>query len=95
MSNKKYIRKPEVMDLRLKRLYGITLEEYKARMLKQDSRCAICGGVNKSGKQLAVDHHHITGKVRGLLCSNCNNGLGLFQDNPELLNKAAAYIKYQ
>ena len=94
MSNKRYRAKYETKDYELKSKYGITLEEYNARLLKQDNKCAICGGINRSGKRLAVDHCHVTGRVRGLLCSNCNNGLGLFQDNSEFLNKAAAYLKY-
>lgn len=77
----------------LKRLFGMTLEEYEQKAAKQDNVCAICGGLCKSGKRLAVDHNHTTGKIRDLLCGNCNGGLGKFQDDPELLLKAAEYLR--
>jgi hypothetical protein len=54
--------------------------------------CAICGGVNPNNKALGVDHDHELGSVRGLLCDLCNRGLGMFRDNPDLLEKARAYI---
>ena len=72
----------------------MTVEEYNERLLKQDGKCAICSKTNKSGKRLFVDHCHRTGRIRGLLCGPCNNAIGLFYDNPELMNKAAAYLKY-
>ncbi len=58
-------------------------------------RCAICGGPpTGSGRgSYMFDHNHKTGKFRGLLCSQCNTGIGLFRDNPELLMKAIAYLK--
>jgi hypothetical protein len=77
----------------LKRVFGMTLEEYEQKAEKQGNVCAICGGLCKSGKNLAVDHDHETGKIRDLLCGNCNVGLGKFQDNPELLIKAADYLR--
>ena len=80
----------------LKRMFGMSLEEYNDKLSKQKGVCAICGGLCKSGKRLAVDHNHKTGKIRDLLCGNCNGGLGKFQDNAELLVKAANYlIKHQ
>lgn len=81
-----------------KRVYGITLEEYLDLAEKQNFVCAICGKENfpmngcHSGC-LVVDHDHKTGKVRGLLCHNCNRALGLFQDSPFLLEKASDYLK--
>lgn len=51
--------------------------------------CALCG----STKRLSVDHDHTSGKVRGILCSNCNTGLGLFKEQPMLLRKAAVYLE--
>lgn len=64
-------------------------------MLKtQGGRCAICPKkVSLDGKALSVDHCHTSGKIRGLLCSECNRGIGYFTDNPELLEAAAAYLK--
>lgn len=77
----------------LKRMFGMSLEEYDNKAKQQNNVCAICGDVCKSGKRLAVDHNHKTGKIRDLLCGNCNGGLGKFQDNPELLIKAAEYLR--
>jgi len=81
--------------------YGLTEADYLALIDKQGAGCAICGRVAGSGKDstsknfryLCVDHDHDTGKVRGLLCSNCNTGLGMFRDNVELLRLATAYLE--
>lgn len=62
---------------------NITFEEYEQRLKLQDNKCAICKHVCKSGKQLAVDHCHDTGKTRGLLCSKCNVGIGMFKTREE------------
>jgi len=79
--------------------YGIDAHRYQTMLDEQNGLCAICGRperlVNgRSGKvhAMAVDHCHSTGKVRQLLCSNCNRGLGLFYDDPDLLFKAARYV---
>lgn len=82
----------------LKNAYKITLEEYREMFVAQDHKCAICGDIGfkicKDSKTLlVVDHCHTTGKVRGLLCHNCNRGLGLFQDNVINLSSAIDYIK--
>jgi hypothetical protein len=74
---------------RLKR-FGITPEYYDSLLLAQKGVCAICGGKEK--RKLAVDHDHSTNKIRGLLCTRCNNGLGAFRDNIVLLNTAIVYI---
>ena len=84
----------------LKRTYSITLAEYDALLELQKGRCAICGGEGflmgpQHKKKLVVDHDHATGKVRGLLCHNCNRALGLLGDKPELLHRAADYLKAQ
>ena len=75
------------------RKYGITIEEYEILLAEQNGCCAICLVVTGSdGKRLSVDHNHETGEVRGLLCDNCNTGLGMFKDNPSLLAKAINYL---
>lgn len=80
----------------LKHRYGITVDEYD-KMMEYQQGCAICGATECGGRgpnsRLAVDHDHETGKVRGLLCTNCNNGLGRFKDSPELLQKAITYLE--
>jgi Recombination endonuclease VII len=84
----------------LRRYYGISFEDYDRMHKEQNSVCKICGKVetrinsrNKKPFSLAVDHCHATKKVRGLLCSYCNHGLGNFKDSIELLEKAIAYLK--
>lgn len=76
----------------LKCFYGLTLLAYEERLQEQGGVCKICGGNNPSGKQLSVDHDHKTGEIRGLLCSKCNTGIGLFDDSPERLRATANYL---
>lgn len=80
--------------------YKLTLDGYLSMANKQGNVCFICkkperivDGGSRKPKDLAVDHCHETNKIRGLLCSNCNTGLGLFCDDPDLIRKAAAYIE--
>ena len=70
--------------------YGIEPADYDAILARQGGRCAICG--SEPARLLHVDHCHRTGKVRGLLCSPCNTGLGHFKDDPERLNRAVVYL---
>ena len=75
--------------------YGITEEQYNKLAAKQGGVCALCGKPptgNGPNKRLAVDHHHDSGQVRGLLCGPCNTGLGLFRDDPDVLAAAARYL---
>ncbi len=62
------------------------------RSLKSVVECVICGDPPPAGKTLAIDHDHSTGDIRGVLCSRCNCGLGMFRDDPELLEFAKVYI---
>lgn len=81
-------------DLRLKRNYGITSLEYDELLSQQDNSCAICqNSAIDNGKRLAVDHCHVTGKVRGLLCHKCNNAIGLLYDSSKVLFRAFEYLK--
>lgn len=74
-------------------LYGLTPEQYAALLEKQDNRCAICRTDTPGGKGgWHVDHDHKTGAVRGLLCNDCNNGLGRFLDDPARLRAAIEYL---
>jgi hypothetical protein len=68
--------------------YGFTLEDYNAMFEKQNGRCAICG----RDVPLHIDHDHVTGEFRGLLCFNCNTGIGSLKEDPQLLNRAAQYL---
>jgi len=82
----------------LKNTYGITPEQYDILLESQSGVCAICGKPETrvlKGKvcELAVDHDHVTGRVRGLLCVKCNLGIGSFNDSRKLFARAAAYLK--
>jgi len=71
-----------------------TYEEYLAMLLEQNSSCKICKRHESEFKQpLAMDHRHGDDKVRGLLCGPCNRALGLLQDDPDLVEAAANYLR--
>jgi hypothetical protein len=79
--------------------YGITLDQYNQILQKQKCLCVIClqpetlvDSKSKKVRRLCVDHNHLTGKVRGLLCDKCNRGLGNFQDNTAILSMATNYL---
>lgn len=69
--------------------YGIDQQTFLHLLLKQNGRCRIC----QQEKKLVIDHDHTTDVVRGLLCSSCNSGIGLLQENPEILESAVAYLR--
>jgi len=75
------------------RRYGIDITEelYQRGISDQKGACSICKRIPKA---LQVDHCHATGRTRGLLCSACNRALGMFQDNPEILETAIEYLKF-
>lgn len=80
--------------------YGISQEEYFELFWKQNGTCAICReketAINSSNNKvqaLAVDHCHETGKIRGLLCRRCNQGIGLLKHSPSLIRIAALYCE--
>lgn len=77
-----------------KYLYGISLEEYEGLLQKQEYKCYGCSiHYDAQSFRLSVDHDHKTGRVRGLLCNECNRGLGKLKDDPYILRKLAAYIE--
>ena len=71
---------------------NITYDEYLHLKKIQDNKCAICNSL-PSTKELAVDHNHTTGSIRGLLCDRCNKCLGLFKDDSNLLHNAFSYLE--
>jgi len=84
----------------LLKTYGLSLESYQALFEKQNGVCRICKKAEsildkRTGEKvmLAVDHDHATGRIRGLLCGNCNRALGLLGDSPEILRTAADYLE--
>ena len=87
-----YINNPEKERTKRLKKYGLTSKDYDAMFVSQSGVCAICGNDNK-GKRLHVDHNHETGKVRELLCTACNLGLGSLKDSEVILEKAAMYLR--
>lgn len=80
----------------LRRTYDMSLEDYASLLIAQEHSCAVCGGQETvEGQSLSVDHCHSTGKVRGLLCFNCNAGIGRLGDTIEGLTKALRYLEGQ
>jgi hypothetical protein len=77
--------------------YDLTLDSYRKIRDAQQGKCAVCGNkpedLSDGRTGLVVDHDHVNGKVRSLLCHACNVGLGNFKDNPDFLRKAASYIE--
>jgi DNA-directed RNA polymerase subunit RPC12/RpoP len=81
---------------KLKKNYGLFEEEVKAQLEYQNYQCAICGTeVSYDGIHSHIDHDHLTKKLRGILCSNCNHGLGMFNDRITTLTKAIDYLQAQ
>lgn len=86
-------------NAQLKHKFGITLKQYNAMVMVQNYVCAICGQketqmMNEEIVGLTVDHDHITGKIRKLLCRRCNSILGYVRDNPDILEKATLYLRF-
>ncbi len=80
--------------------YKITSIEYEQLVIAQNNKCSICDkpeiSIDKTNgklRDLSVDHNHETGKIRGLLCTGCNIGIGLFKENSQILKKAIEYLK--
>lgn len=79
------------VQLRIK--YGITLDTYVSMLERQGGRCAICGTTKAGGRgTFHVDHDHVAGDIRGLLCNKCNVGIGYFDDDIAKLASAIAYL---
>lgn len=78
----------------IKSKYGVNIDTFNNMLKDHNSKCKICGKEHSENKSLHIDHCHKTGKVRGLLCNKCNQGLGFFQDNINLMKKAIKYLEY-
>ena len=77
---------------KLNRYYNLTLEEFNLMYESQNGKCYICEK-KISGKEVKVDHNHLTGKVRKLLCHNCNTSLGLLNEDVKIFEKCIEYLK--
>lgn len=99
VNSEKYAVKNRIASLR--KNYGMTLEQYAKMFSAQNGVCGLCGKPESKPHRskyglsyhLSVDHCHDTGEVRGLLCNQCNRAIGMFDDNPELLEKARIYLE--
>ena len=76
------------------RKFGLTIEEYDVMFSAQNGVCAICEDTCATGYRLAVDHNHTTGKIRALLCKNCNTAIGLLKENTDTMTKAIKYLEF-
>ena len=82
-------------EYHLKKTYNITLEEYDTLFLKQNGQCAICKKNQCDIKRrLSVDHSHLNGRVRGLLCYTCNTGIGYFKEDISCILEAIKYLQH-
>jgi hypothetical protein len=103
ISKKRIYNKEHTKERREKTIiknFGINNEQYNNLLYKQNNLCAICLNPEKGidprtnrNFNLAIDHDHIDGGIRGLLCSKCNRGLGSFKDNINLLKRAIGYLE--
>lgn len=93
-SNERYHKNPDrSRELTLWNQFGITVADYDDMMTGQQGVCGICRNTCSSGKRLAVDHDHETGRVRGLLCGRCNRGIGFLAHDPARLQAAIAWVQ--
>ena len=79
-------------DYDIRKKYGISLADRDELLEAQGNRCAICLTTDP-GRSWHIDHDHVTGKVRGILCFGCNVGLGVFQDDESRMRRAIRYLK--
>lgn len=82
-----------IRNIGLKRLYGITVDEFDDLLKLQGGVCGVCSGPSMGRGTYHVDHDHKTGKVRGLLCHKCNVALGMVQDSEDHLSRLIAYLR--
>lgn len=95
LANKYAKENPHKRIERVIKSYGITLSQFNIILTEQNNRCKICGKEfdRNRRKSMAIDHCHTTNKVKGILCTNCNCGIGHFKDNIESLQKAILYLR--
>lgn len=88
--------KKKAREYQLRKKFGLSMADYEAMLLAQGGKCAICQSEHSGRKDrnnFSVDHDHSTGKVRGLLCSGCNTGIGNLRESPAILLRAAEYLR--
>jgi hypothetical protein len=77
----------------IKRVYGLTPDQFDAMLTQQNNRCACCDRELETGQKRHIDHCHDTGRVRGILCRRCNVGLGMAEHNIERLRQMIAFLE--
>jgi len=97
-TRKEYTQSPRGKEVRrkahIKFLYDVSPEQYQELLVKQNYVCALCLKPEAIvGNVLCIDHNHVTGKVRGLLCRMCNSALGKFKDDKDILKRAVEYLE--
>jgi hypothetical protein len=85
-------RKRADRDGHLRRKFGIGIDDYERMFAEQSGLCAICRAPGPQDGSLHVDHDHLSGRVRGLLCVSCNNALGAFRESFDIFQRAANYL---
>lgn len=80
------------LSYKYKNKFGLTIEDFKILLCRQGNKCAICNRDHQYYKKFCIDHDHETGMIRGILCWNCNVGLGHFKDSTENLKGALRYL---
>lgn len=86
-------RKRKARDAYYRRTFGITADDFDSLLGEQGGGCAICGCVPERAASFHLDHDHVTGEIRGILCLSCNQALGHFRDDAALLERAAEYVR--
>jgi Recombination endonuclease VII len=86
-------RKEHFKELYRAKKYGISVEDQRAMWARQGGRCAVCPEILKNDKHTHLDHDHKTKKVRGFLCSKCNQAIGFVRDNPVIADRIATYLR--
>lgn len=80
------------MEHKLRVAYGIGMKEYSEMLVSQGGACGLCGVVLVGTKPLAVDHDHVTGRIRGLLCRRCNTALAPAESDAGWLDRAKRWL---
>jgi hypothetical protein len=80
-------------EIRRRRLYGMSAQEYTERLIDQEYKCAICRRGFSDEVVGQVDHEAKSGRIRGILCGRCNKAIGLLQDDPFIIGEAKGYLE--
>lgn len=86
-------RKRKQRDAYYRRTFGISADDFDALLREQGGGCAICACVPERAASFHLDHDHLSGTIRGILCLSCNQGVGKFRDDAALLERAAEYVR--